>query len=73
MWLTPVIKHHTSDASGTAHFSREARSKDSQRFAIPFLFNKFDRPVIDGGQSYAPTTGALTFTAWSDTAQETVS
>jgi len=27
---------------------------DSQRFAITFLFNKFDPPVIDGGQIYVP-------------------
>ncbi len=27
---------------------------DSQRFAIAFLFNKFDPPVIDGGQIYVP-------------------
>jgi hypothetical protein len=27
---------------------------DSQRFAIQFLFNKFDPPVIDGGQIYVP-------------------
>jgi len=26
----------------------------SQRFAIQFLFNKFDPPVIDGGQIYVP-------------------
>lgn len=27
---------------------------DSQRFADAFLFNKFDPPVIDGGQIYVP-------------------
>jgi hypothetical protein len=27
---------------------------DSQRFGIAFLFNKFDPPVIDGGQIYVP-------------------
>jgi hypothetical protein len=27
---------------------------DSQRFAITFLFNKFDPPVVDGGQIYVP-------------------
>ena len=27
---------------------------DSQRFAITFLFNKFDPPVINGGQIYVP-------------------
>jgi hypothetical protein len=27
---------------------------DSQRFAVQFLFNKFDPPVIDGGQIYVP-------------------
>lgn len=27
---------------------------DSQRFAITFLFNKFDPPIIDGGQIYVP-------------------
>jgi len=27
---------------------------DSERFAITFLFNKFDPPVIDGGQIYLP-------------------
>jgi hypothetical protein len=27
---------------------------DSQRFANTFLFNKFDPPVIDGGQIYVP-------------------
>jgi hypothetical protein len=27
---------------------------DSQNFAIQFLFNKFDPPVIDGGQIYVP-------------------
>lgn len=27
---------------------------DSQRWAVPFLFNKFDPPVIDGGQIYVP-------------------
>ena len=27
---------------------------DSQRFNIQFLFNKFDPPVIDGGQIYVP-------------------
>lgn len=27
---------------------------DSQRFAIQFLYNKFDPPVIDGGQIYVP-------------------
>ncbi len=27
---------------------------DSQRFAITFMFNKFDPPVIDGGQIYVP-------------------
>lgn len=27
---------------------------DSQSFAITFLFNKFDPPVIDGGQIYVP-------------------
>ena len=27
---------------------------DSQRFAVTFLFNKFDPPVIDGGQIYVP-------------------
>lgn len=27
---------------------------DSQTFAIQFLFNKFDPPVIDGGQIYVP-------------------
>jgi hypothetical protein len=27
---------------------------DSQRFAITFLFNKFNPPVIDGGQIYVP-------------------
>jgi hypothetical protein len=27
---------------------------DSQEFAITFLFNKFDPPVIDGGQVYVP-------------------
>ena len=27
---------------------------DSQQFAITFLFNKFDPPVIDGGQIYVP-------------------
>jgi hypothetical protein len=27
---------------------------DSQRLAITFLFNKFDPPVIDGGQIYVP-------------------
>ena len=27
---------------------------DSERFAITFLFNKFDPPVIDGGQIYVP-------------------
>lgn len=30
---------------------------DSQRFAITFLFNKFDPPVIDGGQIYVPNYG----------------
>jgi hypothetical protein len=27
---------------------------DSQPLAITFLFNKFDPPVIDGGQIYVP-------------------
>jgi hypothetical protein len=27
---------------------------DSQSVALPFLFNKFDPPVIDGGQIYVP-------------------
>lgn len=27
---------------------------DSQRFAVQFLFNKFNPPVIDGGQIYVP-------------------
>jgi hypothetical protein len=27
---------------------------DSQSFAVQFLFNKFDPPVIDGGQIYVP-------------------
>jgi hypothetical protein len=27
---------------------------DSQAFAVTFLFNKFDPPVIDGGQIYVP-------------------
>jgi hypothetical protein len=27
---------------------------DSQQWGIPFLFNKFDPPVIDGGQIYVP-------------------
>jgi hypothetical protein len=27
---------------------------DSQQFAVAFLFNKFDPPVIDGGQIYVP-------------------
>lgn len=27
---------------------------DSQRWGVPFLFNKFDPPVIDGGQIYVP-------------------
>jgi hypothetical protein len=27
---------------------------DSQRWGIPFLFNKFNPPVIDGGQIYVP-------------------
>ena len=27
---------------------------DSQTFAIQFLFNKFNPPVIDGGQIYVP-------------------
>jgi hypothetical protein len=27
---------------------------DSQRFAVQFLFNKFDPPVIDGGRIYVP-------------------
>jgi hypothetical protein len=27
---------------------------DSQQFAIAFLFNKFNPPVIDGGQIYVP-------------------
>ena len=27
---------------------------DSQRWAVQFLFNKFDPPVIDGGQVYVP-------------------
>jgi hypothetical protein len=27
---------------------------DSQSFAIQYLFNKFDPPVIDGGQVYVP-------------------
>jgi hypothetical protein len=27
---------------------------DSQRWGIPFVFNKFDPPVIDGGQIYVP-------------------
>jgi hypothetical protein len=27
---------------------------DSQQFAVQFLFNKFDPPVIDGGQIYVP-------------------
>jgi len=27
---------------------------DSQRFAVTFLFNKFNPPVIDGGQIYVP-------------------
>jgi hypothetical protein len=27
---------------------------DSQRFAITFMFNKFNPPVIDGGQIYVP-------------------
>lgn len=27
---------------------------DSQRWAVTFLFNKFDPPVIDGGQIYVP-------------------
>jgi hypothetical protein len=27
---------------------------DSQRWAVQFLFNKFDPPVIDGGQIYVP-------------------
>ena len=27
---------------------------DSQRFGVQFLFNKFDPPVIDGGQIYVP-------------------
>jgi hypothetical protein len=27
---------------------------DSQRFAVQFLFNKFNPPVIDGGQVYVP-------------------
>jgi len=27
---------------------------DSQRWAIQFLFNKFDPPLIDGGEIYVP-------------------
>jgi hypothetical protein len=27
---------------------------DSQRWGVQFLFNKFDPPVIDGGQIYVP-------------------
>jgi hypothetical protein len=27
---------------------------DSQRFAVTFLFNKFNPPVVDGGQIYVP-------------------
>jgi hypothetical protein len=27
---------------------------DSQRWGVPFLFNKFDPPVVDGGQIYVP-------------------
>jgi hypothetical protein len=27
---------------------------DSQKFGVPFLFNKFDPPLIDGGQIYVP-------------------
>ena len=27
---------------------------DSQQFAVQFLFNKFDPPVVDGGQIYVP-------------------
>jgi hypothetical protein len=27
---------------------------DSQTFGVPFLFNKFDPPLIDGGQIYVP-------------------
>ena len=27
---------------------------DSQSFAIQYLFNKFDPPVIDGGHVYVP-------------------
>ena len=39
------------------HLAADATLKvlwDSQRWAIPFLFNKFDPPVIDGGQIYVP-------------------
>ncbi len=39
------------------HFAADGSLKvlwDSQRFAIQFLFNKFDPPVIDGGQIYVP-------------------
>jgi len=28
---------------------------DSQRWNVQFLFNKFDPPVVDGGQFYVPT------------------
>jgi hypothetical protein len=27
---------------------------DSQRWNIQFLFNKFNTPVVDGGQIYVP-------------------
>jgi hypothetical protein len=27
---------------------------DSQQFIIQFLFNKFDPPIVDGGQIYVP-------------------
>jgi hypothetical protein len=31
---------------------------DSQRWGVQFLFNKFDPPVIDGGQMFRTTTAA---------------
>jgi len=38
---------------------------DSQNWAIQFLFNKFDPPVIDGGQIYvANYNGGVDVTAW---------
>ena len=39
------------------HLSADGSLKvlwDSQRWAVQFLFNKFDPPVIDGGQIYVP-------------------